>query len=73
MKGDYNRGDSELEKTMKSYVLVTAVIFGLITALHIWRAVVEAPHFEFGMALLTLISAGLCIWAVTLLQRLRRS
>jgi hypothetical protein len=58
---------------MKSYVLITAVIFGLMTLLHIWRAVAEEPHFDVWMVLLTLASAALCVWAVSLFRRLGRS
>ena len=54
---------------MKIYLALTAVVFGLLTALHLWRMVAEStslakdPFF----LLLTIVSAGLCLWAVKLL------
>lgn len=59
---------------MKAYLVITAVVFGLITVAHIWRSIEEGPHLAMqpGFILLTIASAGLCIWAVTLLRRLPR-
>lgn len=56
---------------MKAYLLTTATVFGLLTVVHIWRAVAESgtlatdPWF----ILITAISAGLCVWALRLLLR----
>lgn len=49
---------------MKTYVLITGVIFGLLTVVHIWRMMVEPelatdPWF----ILITLASATLCVGA----------
>ena len=57
---------------MKAYLAVTAVLFGLLTAVHVWRMVVESnlatePWFLFT----TLVSAVLCGWGIRLLARTR--
>ena len=53
---------------MRTYVIATGVIFGLITMAHIWRLAVE-PHllWEPWFMLLTLVAAGLAVaaWRVT--------
>lgn len=53
---------------MRAYVATTTVIFGLLTAAHIWRVVAESmsvardPWF-----ILTTISAALlCVWGARL-------
>jgi uncharacterized membrane protein YqjE len=54
---------------MKAYLAITAALFGLLTGLHIWRIIVESrllarePSFMF----ITVLSAALCGWAITLL------
>jgi hypothetical protein len=59
---------------MRVYLALTAVVFALLTVLHIWRIFAEStalarePHF----VILTIISAALCIWAVRLLLVGRR-
>ena len=60
---------------MRPYVLTTAVIFGLITLLHIWRAIAEGPHLatEPWYILLTIAAAALCVWGVGLFWRSRPS
>jgi tetrahydromethanopterin S-methyltransferase subunit E len=55
---------------MKAYVALTGIIFGLLTILHIWRAIVERqvmtqPWFM----LITVLPAALCVWSVRLLWR----
>jgi hypothetical protein len=57
---------------MKAYLITTAIIFGLITGAHIWRAVAEWPQDPF-FILLTLLAAGLCVWACRLLKTVSRS
>jgi tetrahydromethanopterin S-methyltransferase subunit E len=58
---------------MRVYVMTTGVIFGLITLAHIWRAVVEGPGMATNLwfILLTVLAAGLCVWAVRLLLKPR--
>ena len=54
---------------MKSYVITTGVVFGLLTAAHIWRAIAEGPHLAtdpFFIAV-TVAAASLCLWACRLL------
>ena len=58
---------------MKVYVITTGVIFALITIAHLARMVVEPRTLTEPVYLfLTLLSAALAIWAVTLLRRLSR-
>ena len=58
---------------MKVYVIVTGIIFALITISHIVRMVVE-PHVltEPVYLFLTLLGAALAIWSVIVLRRLSR-
>jgi hypothetical protein len=60
---------------MKAYVLVTGIVFGLLTLAHIWRAVEEGPHLATApwFILLTIASAALCVWAMRLIWRWPRS
>jgi hypothetical protein len=59
---------------MKAYVIATGTVFGLITVAHILRMLQERP----GLAeqpwyiAITLVAAGLCLWACCLLWRARR-
>ena len=56
---------------MKLYLIITSAVFGLITVVHIWRAIAENPHLaaEPWYVLLTLAAAGLCFWGLRLLWR----
>jgi hypothetical protein len=53
---------------MKAYLGVTAGLFGLLTAVHIWRAIVEPSARDPFFFLITIISALLCAWGVRLWQ-----
>jgi hypothetical protein len=55
---------------MKAYIATTGVIFVLITAVHLLRACYET-HLatDPGYLLLTLLTAGLSVWAGRLLLR----
>ena len=60
---------------MKAYLITTAILFALLTVVHIWRAVEEGSHLAtdpFFVAV-TVIAAGLCGWAIRLLQTSTRS
>jgi len=59
---------------MKAYVITTGAVFGVLTLVHIWRAIVE-PHAltEPFWVLITLLAAALCVWAVRLLLRWPRA
>jgi len=54
---------------MKAYVLTTGAIFALITLAHVWRMVAE-PRVatEPWYLALTLLAAGLGVWAWRLLR-----
>jgi len=53
---------------MKVYVMTTGVVFGLLTAAHVWRAVEEGRHVATDPAfvLITIAAASLCLWACRL-------
>ena len=58
---------------MRAYVITTGVIFGLLTIAHLVRMVLErrlVPDPIF--ILFTLLSAGLTIWAWTVLRSSKR-
>ena len=59
---------------MKAYLITTATVFGLITVAHVARVFAEGPHMAsdpFFLAI-TLLAAGLSIWAWWLLARRSR-
>lgn len=55
---------------MRAYLITTAAVFGLITVMHVWRVLEEGTYLmkDPGFLLMTLASAGLCIWACRLLR-----
>jgi hypothetical protein len=54
---------------MKTYVATTGVVFGLLTAAHVWRVAEEGRHLasEPSFVLITAASTLLCVWACRLL------
>jgi hypothetical protein len=56
---------------MKAYVITTGIVFALITLMHILRAFAEGPRMVKDpiFILLTLLAAGLTVWAWRLLRR----
>jgi hypothetical protein len=59
---------------MKAYVATTGVLFLIVTAMHVMRAVEEpnlarAPWF----VLLTVVTGALSVWALRLYQKAVRS
>jgi hypothetical protein len=60
---------------MKAYVITTGTVFGLLTLVHIWRAIEEGPQLatEPWYVLITVAAAALCLWALRLLWRWPRS
>jgi len=60
---------------MKAYLVTTGIIFGLITAVHIWRAIVEGagtaknPFF----VILTVLAAAVSVWAWRLVWKMSRA
>jgi len=59
---------------MKAYIITSGIIFGLLALAHVWRAVAEGAHVVGNpwFILVTLVAAGLCVWAMRLLLRLPR-
>jgi hypothetical protein len=59
---------------MKAYLLTTGTLFGLLAALHAWRAVAEWEHLasDSGLMLETvgvgLLALALCVWAWRLVR-----
>jgi hypothetical protein len=51
-------------------VAVTGVVFGLLVAAHLWRVAAESPALasQPDFIVITLLSAGLCGWAIWLLR-----
>jgi hypothetical protein len=60
---------------MKAYVIITGALFGLLTVAHIVRVVTENPRLatEPFFVLVTLLTAGLCLWALQLVLRSRKA
>jgi hypothetical protein len=56
---------------MKAYLITTGIIFALIVAAHILRAIAEGPQVvkDPFFILLTLLAAGLSVWACRLLKK----
>lgn len=59
---------------MKTYLTLTAVLFGLLTVLHFWRMMEERGSLakDPWFLIITLVSAALCFWAVRLLVVARK-
>ena len=60
-------GDSD----MKTYIALTATLFGLLTVVHVWRAIVEPSSRDPWFFAITILSALLCLWATRLFLRAR--
>jgi hypothetical protein len=63
---------------MKAYLIITGTIFGLMAALHVWRAIDERhamttdPAYFFGMVAMGALAATLSVWAWCLVLRRTR-
>lgn len=57
---------------MKAYLISTGCIFGLITAMHVWRALAERGPVLVWIPMI-LLPAALCIWGFVLAKRASRS
>ena len=59
---------------MKAYLITTGTLFGLLTIAHLWRVIEEWPHLATDpwYLVITLVAAGLCIWAWRLVLLSRR-
>jgi hypothetical protein len=60
---------------MRAYIVVTGVLFALITIAHILRAIDEGAHVATDpwFILLTLAAAALSFWSLLLLRRFKKS
>lgn len=58
---------------MKTYLITTGFIFGVIAGLHVWRATDEGGLLKPLWIVLILLPAALCIWAFALLRKSWRS
>jgi hypothetical protein len=60
---------------MKAYLITTGIIFALILAAHVWRAIDEGPGIAKDpfFIVLTLLAAGLSVWAWRLVWKLSRA
>jgi hypothetical protein len=63
---------------MKAYLVMTGILFAVLAALHVWRAIAEWPQatafpwFVLGMAALVGVPGALSWWAWRLLRDLSR-
>ena len=50
---------------MKTYVMTTGALFGLLTVVHLWRMFAEGPHLarDPWYLLITATAAALALWA----------
>jgi hypothetical protein len=57
-------------RLVKSYLLTTGTIFGLVVLVHVWRVIEEGVHLarDPWFVALTLLSAALSVWALRLLR-----
>jgi uncharacterized membrane protein len=60
---------------MKTYVLTTGTIFGLLAIVHLWRAISESGSLarDPWFLIITVLAATLCLWAFGLLRRSARA
>ena len=58
---------------MKAYLLTSGAIFGLITAVHLWRVALEPNMLtQAWFLLITLCAAAFCVWAIVLFRETAR-
>ena len=60
---------------MRAYLTTTGAVFGLLALAHLWRIIEEGSHLATDpwFVLITLVAAGLCLWAFRLLKLSPRS
>ncbi len=60
---------------MKTYVMTTGALFGVLTVLHIWRMIQESRDLATDpwYLLITATAAVLCLWAVRLVRVSQRT
>jgi hypothetical protein len=60
---------------MKAYLITTGTVFGLIALAHVWRVIGESRSLGVDpwFVATTVISAGMSVWAFSLLKTSTRS
>jgi hypothetical protein len=59
---------------MRAYLIITGVLFGFLTVVHVWRIAAEGTQVANPWFIaITLVAAVLCGWAFRLLRRAARS
>ncbi len=60
---------------VRAYLLTTGILFGLLTAVHLWRVVAESASLarDPWYMLITALAAAFCVWALALFRRTVRS
>jgi hypothetical protein len=60
---------------MKTYVMTTGAVFGLLALVHLWRIVEEWPHLATDpwFILVTVVAGALCLWSWRVLRLAARS
>ena len=60
---------------MRAYVMTTGTLFGLLVLAHVWRMIEESPALATDpwYILITLVAAGLAVWAWRLVRLSARS
>ena len=55
---------------MRTYVITTGTVFGLLALAHLWRVIAENPHLgtDPWFLLITLMAAVLSVWAFRLVK-----
>jgi hypothetical protein len=59
------------EASVKTYLAITTALFGLLTIVHVWRAIVEPSARAPWFILITGLSALLCLWGGRLFIAMR--
>ncbi len=56
---------------VRTYLLTTGILFGLLTIVHVWRVVSESASLarDPWYVLITAIAAAFCVWALALYRR----
>ncbi len=59
---------------MKTYVVTTGSLFGLLVLIHVWRILEEGTHLATDpwYLFVTVAAAGFCVWACRLLRLMSR-
>jgi len=58
---------------MRAYLITTGILFALLTGAHLWRIAAESRRLatEPDFVIITLVAAGMSVWAFRLLRRER--